>query len=286
MGAHNSSAEILFSLHYPTSQLFPSDARFARWIASLSWSWLSNPKALSVFTSLPALQTVKSGWPRGRIIPPSSLEVVVVPCGACRTTSFCFCFRFFSVADDFGGRRMPRKNKRHYTTVFFVFFASFWFVGGQQTSFSSCNFWVCLLSVKLGRTPWYCHHFLKVSKKSWPFTPSRTGRWVFKVHVLLCCSMEHIKWFCNGTIQKIQMTSNSFRRLNPATKRWMFPQIGVPQNGWFMMENPIKMDDLGVPLFSETPRCWIQLLVFFASHFGYDRRQNICWSAMALRRRK
>ena len=25
----------------------------------------------------------------------------------------------------------------------------------------------------------------------------------------------------------------------------MFPEIGVSQNGWFIMEIPIKMDDLG-----------------------------------------
>ena len=44
---------------------------------------------------------------------------------------------------------------------------------------------------------------------------------------------------------------------------WMFPKIVVPQNGWFRMENPIKMDDLvGFPIFLETPILRFQLLHF------------------------
>ena len=48
---------------------------------------------------------------------------------------------------------------------------------------------------------------------------------------------------------------------------WMFPKIGVPQNGWFIMESPIKMDDLGVPLFLETSICADFLHHFYRQHF-------------------
>ena len=49
--------------------------------------------------------------------------------------------------------------------------------------------------------------------------------------------------------QKIQGGCNECMVYLPT---WMFPKIGVPQNWWCIMEHPINMDDLGVPLFSET----------------------------------
>ena len=34
---------------------------------------------------------------------------------------------------------------------------------------------------------------------------------------------------------------------------WRFPQMGILRNGWFTLDNPIKMDDLGYPNLSKPP---------------------------------
>ena len=63
----------------------------------------------------------------------------------------------------------------------------------------------------------------------------------------------------------------------------VFPKIVVPQNWWSIMENPLKIDDLGVPFFFETSTRSSSNWIFVAPEtwipISWNRRLMQCAAA-------
>ena len=81
---------------------------------------------------------------------------------------------------------------------------------------------------------------------SWDFME---GFWSGFVGQVACAILR--QFFCGAAPRCIKQKCFSQRQFLwfPI---WEFPEMGIPQNGWFIVENPIKMDDWGIPLFQET----------------------------------
>ena len=59
-------------------------------------------------------------------------------------------------------------------------------------------------------------------------------------------------------------------------KKLGFPKIVVPQHGWFIMENPIKMDDLGGKPYKKYIHQVIQAVTFSSPILG-GHEQPLKW---------
>ena len=66
---------------------------------------------------------------------------------------------------------------------------------------------------------------------------------------LLCVSIIQVYSFHlsnNEIVYEIKNKWGLIMQIGLCTAiKWVLPKIGVPQNGWLIMENPFKMDDLG-----------------------------------------
>ena len=57
---------------------------------------------------------------------------------------------------------------------------------------------------------------------------------------------------------------------------YRFPKIGVPQNGWFRMENPFKMDDLGYHYFWKHPYAFNVDVSWICTKKSYSAKNGSC----------
>ena len=123
--------------------------------------------------------------------------------------------------------------------------------------------------------PWISHHITSY--------PQLVGS-KLAPHVALCLLRREVArpaevlWDDVANLDML-LNNNSWPTVSG---KWGFPEMGgVPQNGCFTRENPIKMDDSGVPLFQETPKWWT-VPMHLQSSLCFERAHGWCICAISM----